>query len=270
MGKPSVFTFIKRISPMLISVAVLLLLSGCTAAPQPTTDSASAGWFTQVFVNPFSYLITFIASLFRGNYGLSIILMTLLIRLALMPLMMKQYRNQMVMKEKMNVIQPELKKIQEKYKNKKKDPEAQKRMQQEMMKLYQKHEFNPMAIGCLPMLIQLPILMGFYYAIKNSPEISTHSFLWFNLGSTDAIMPLIAAFVYFVQFKASQIGMDTAQQKQMAMMGYLSPLMIGFFSFNAPAALPLYWSVSGLFLIFQTMLSKRLYKQHHDLPATSK
>jgi YidC/Oxa1 family membrane protein insertase len=143
-------------------------------------------------------------------------------------------------------------------------------MQQEMMQLYQKHEFNPMAIGCLPMLIQLPILMGFYFAIKNSPEIETHSFLWFNLGHTDMIMPLVAAFIYFVQFKVSQVGIDSQQQKQMAMLGYISPLMIGLFSFNAPAALPLYWSAGGLFLIFQTLLFKRLYKQNEALPSISK
>ncbi|MFC7441757.1 membrane protein insertase YidC [Laceyella putida] len=269
MGKSSVFTFIQRYSNVLIAVAVLLLLSGCQPAAQPT-DADASGWFTQIFVSPFSHLIKFFASLFDGNYGLSIILMTILVRLALMPMMMKQYRNQLVMKEKMNVIQPELKKIQEKYKNKQKDPEAQKRMQQEMMQLYQKHEFNPMAIGCLPMLIQLPILMGFYYAIKNSPEITTHSFLWFNLGQTDMIMPLVAAFVYYVQFKVSQVGIDPQQQKQMALLGYMSPLMIGLFSFNAPAALPLYWSVGGLFLIFQTLISKRLYKQNEALPSISK
>jgi YidC/Oxa1 family membrane protein insertase len=269
MGKSSVFTFIQRYSTVLIGVAVLLLLSGCQATVQPT-DADSSSWFTQIFVSPFSHLIRFFASLFDGNYGLSIILMTILVRLALMPMMMKQYRNQLVMKEKMNVIQPELKKIQEKYKNKQKDPEAQKRMQQEMMQLYQKHEFNPMAIGCLPMLIQLPILMGFYFAIKNSPEIKTHSFLWFNLGHTDMIMPLVAAFIYFVQFKVSQVGIDSQQQKQMAMLGYISPLMIGLFSFNAPAALPLYWSAGGLFLIFQTLLFKRLYKQNEALPSISK
>lgn len=269
MGKSSVFTFIQRYSTALFGITVLLLASGCQANVQPT-NADSSGWFTQIFVSPFYHLISFFASLFDGNYGLSIILMTVLVRLVLMPMMIKQYRNQLVMQEKMSVIQPQLKKIQEKYKNKQKDPEAQKRMQQEMMQLYQKHEFNPMAIGCLPILVQFPILMGFYSAIRNSPEIARHSFLWFNLGNTDMIMPLVAAFVYFVQLKVSQVDIHSQQQKQMAMLGYLSPIMIGLFSFSAPAALPLYWSVGGLFLIFQTLLFKRLYKQKEAVPSVSK
>lgn len=269
MQKTSVFISIQKYGTVLIGVAVLLLASGCQAAVQPT-DTDSSGLFTQIFVSPFYHLIRFFASVFDGNYGLSIILMTILVRLILMPLMIKQYGNQLVMKEKMSVIQPQLKKIQEKYKNKQKDPEAQKRMQQEIMQLYQKHEFNPMAMGCLPVLIQFPILIGFYSAIRNSPEIARHSFLWFNLGHTDMILPLVAAAVYFVQLKVSQVDMHSPQQKQMAMLGYLSPVMIGLFSFSAPAALPLYWCVSGLFLIFQTLVLKRLYKQNEAVSSVSK
>lgn len=201
--------------------------------------------FDSIFVQPFVKSISFFGQLFHGNYGLSIILMTVLVRLALMPLMMKQYKDQLKMKEKMALIQPELKKLQEKYKNKTKDPAAQQKMQQEMMALYQKHGFNPLSMGCLPMLIQLPILIGFYYAIKGSEEIASHSFLWFNLGKTDPILPIIAAAIYYLQFKVSQIGINPEQQKQMAFFGFLSPLMIGIFSFSAPAALPLYWAVGG-------------------------
>ncbi|WP_370622093.1 membrane protein insertase YidC [Bacillus sp. JCM 19034] len=136
--------------------------------------------------------------------------------------MLKQSKNQLAMREKMNVIQPELKELQEKYKDKK-SPEEQQQYQKEMLELYTKHQFNPIAsMGCLPMLIQFPILIGLYYAIMRTPEIAEHSFLWFNLGETDMVLPLLAAFVYFVQFKVSQIGIDTKQQKQLAIIGYIS------------------------------------------------
>lgn len=157
-------------------------------------------------------------------------------------------------------MKPELDNLQEKYKEKSKDAEAQSKMQQDMFAIYKKHNFNPLSIGCLPMIIQFPILIGFYYAIQRTPEIAQHSFLWFNLGQPDLILPLVAATIYFIQFKVSQVGNDiTQQQKQIAMIGYLSPIMMGLFSYTVSAALPLYWATGGLFLILQTLISKKLY-----------
>lgn len=266
MEQSSVFTFFKRFGILAIIVG-LLFLSGCQASSEPI-DANTAGVFNHYVVYPFSYLIKFFASLFDGNYGLSIILMTLIIRVALMPLMMKQYKNQMLMREKMSVIQPEMNDLKEKYKDKK-DPESQQKFQREMMQLYQKHNFNPItSMGCLPMLIQFPILIGFYYAIMRTPEIAEHSFLWFSLGDTDFILPFIAGAVYLVQFKISQIGMDTQQQKQLAVLGYITPVIMGIFSFSVPAALPLYWSVGGIFLILQTLISKAVYKQGQTVGET--
>ena len=182
-----------------------------------------------------------------------------LVIIVLMPLMLKQSNNSFQMRDKMAVMKPELDELQATYKDKS-DRDSQKELQQETMKLYQKHKFNPVAsTGCLPMIVQFPILIGFYYAIRSTQEIAAHSFMWFNLGQPDFIMPFVAAAIYFFQFKVTQIGVDPKQKKQMAFMGILSPLMIGFISFNAPAALPFYWTVGGTFLIFQQLLSKKLY-----------
>ncbi len=139
------------------------------------------------------------------------------------------------------------------------------------MGLYQKHGVNPLNMGCLPMLIQMPILMGFYYAIKNSHEIATHSFLWFNLGEANIAMAIIAGAIYYLQSKISLQQMPEEQQKQMKMMTMISPIMILFISFSAPAALPLYWSIGGLFLIGQSWILNRLYhKQPETIPAQVK
>ncbi|SES40127.1 membrane protein insertase YidC [Salipaludibacillus aurantiacus] len=261
MEKNSVFTRLKKYSPIvLIGVLLLLTLSGCQANMEPI-DAETAGVFNHYVIYPFSFAIKFLAGIFNGNYGLSIIFMTFLLRLALMPLMMKQHKNQLFMREKMAVIQPEMDEIKAKFKDKNSAEDKQK-MQKEMMALYEKHNFNPLtSMGCLPMLIQFPILIGFYYAIMRTPEIAQHNFLWFNLGATDMILPFVAAAVYFVQFKVSQIGIDSAQQKQLAMLGYVTPAIMGVFSFNVAAALPLYWSVGGLFLIFQTVLFKWIYRE---------
>ncbi|PIB62389.1 OxaA precursor, partial [Pseudomonas sp. 2822-17] len=133
-------------------VVLMLSLAGCGATNEPI-DKDTAGFFNHYVVYPFSFSIKFFAELFNGDYGLSLVLMTLIIRLCLLPLMMKQSKNQIIMREKMSVIQPEMKEIQDKYKDKK-DQQSQQNLQKEMMTLYQKHNFNPItSMGCLPMLI---------------------------------------------------------------------------------------------------------------------
>lgn len=106
----------------------------------------------------------------------------------------------------------------------------------------------------------MPILTGFYYAIRGSEEIAAHRFLWFSLGHPDLIITIIAGVIYYFQFKVSQSTMPAAQQQQMKFLGLLSPLMIVIFSISAPAALPLYWAVGGTFLILQTWLSRKVYQ----------
>ncbi|MUV38631.1 Membrane protein insertase YidC [Lentibacillus sp. JNUCC-1] len=260
MQHSSIFTLVKKYG--LIGLLLLLVLTGCTDLNEPI-NSDTEGWFNHYFVYTFSVLIKGLAHFLNDSYGLAIIIITLLIRLAVMPFMLKQTRSSLEMQDKMKFIKPELDEIQKKYKGKK-DKESQMKMQQETMQLYQKHNFNPLAsmAGCLPMLIQFPILIGFYYAIRKTPEIATHNFLWFNLGETDLLLTALAVIIYFLQFRVSQIGLDPQQKKQMAMIGLISPIMIGFVSLNAPAALPLYWAVGGLFIIVQTLISKRIFLAH--------
>lgn len=255
----------KPILIMLIGVIPIIVLSGCSTASQSISINAdSPGIFNHYFIYPFSILIKFFANALHGDYGLSIVMMTFIIRLAIMPLMMIQTKKQMDMKEKMAVLQPELTALKEKYKNDV-SADAKKQQQVEMMQLYQKHQFNPLNMGCLPMLIQWPITLAFYYAIRRTPEIAAHDFLWFSLGETDMILPLIAAAVYYVQFRVSQSVSAQYQQNQnnqnnqMAFIGLLSPIMMGVFSFTMPAALPLYWAVGGIFIIVQTIILNKMY-----------
>jgi len=226
-----------------------------------------SNFFQTVLVNNFTNAIHGIAMVFNGNFGLSIILLTLIIRLILLPLMLKQYKNQQQMKEKMEILKPELDEIQAKIK-KTKDSKEQQKLQQDMFGLYKKHGVNPLSVGCLPMLIQMPILMGFYYAIKGSEEIASHSFLWFSLGESDIWITALAGLVYYLQYKVSMSNVTREQQQQMKMMGLLSPIMIVMFSFSAPAALPLYWTVGGIFLILQSLLGKWLYQSNATLLPT--
>ncbi|MBR2565728.1 MAG: membrane protein insertase YidC [Paenibacillus sp.] len=257
-----------RIFALIAILIAVMLLAGCSNNLSEI-NSSTPGFFNHYIVFPLSYLIQHIASAFHGSYGVSIIAITLVIRLGLLPLMMRQAKSQQGTRVIMNAMKPELDALKKKYEGKNDLTDRQK-MSEETMALYKKHKFNPLNIGCLPLLIQLPILSGIYTAIRLTPEISSHSFLWFKLGAPDYVLAVIVAVIYLIQAKVSQANMAPEQRKQFAIVGYISPLMMAFFSLSAPAAMPLYWTVGGSFLILQTMLFRKLYPVEHPQETASK
>ena len=229
-------------------MSVLFLLTGCTETNVEIT-SESQGFWNEYIVYPISLLITKIAELFGGNYGWGIIGITVLVRLILLPLMIKQTKST----KAMQAIQPEMQKLKEKYASK--DAATQQKLQQETMALFQKHGVNPLA-GCLPLLVQMPILIGIYHAIMRTKAIAADSFLWFDLGDKDPyfILPLVAGATTFLQQKMMMAGQEN--NPQMAMMLWMMPIMIVVFAINFPAALSLYWVVGNVFMIVQTYFIK--------------
>lgn len=204
-------------------------------------------------------------------YAITIIIMTILFRLITLPLNLSQTKQS----KKMNDLQPELKKIQEKYKS---DPETQNR---KMMELYQKHNYNPMS-GCLPLLIQFPILIAFYnvirepikYVFKNPEAYAAiqKNFLWLSdLEVPDPIiwgLPLLAALTTFLQSKVMMGNMpsDPKMQSSQNMMNIFMPIMIFMMSRSFPSGLALYWVVGNVFQIIQTLLTnKRLDKNKEEM-----
>jgi len=258
MGENNILTAFKKYGAVVLAISILVLLTGC--GDFSPVDESSTGLFTEYIVYPFSLLIKAIARVFNGSYGLSIILITIGIRLIILPFMVKQQKQSKLSQEKMKVIKPEMDEIQKKYQDKR-DMDDQLAMQRELNELYQKHNFNPvkMMSGCLPMIIQMPFLIGFYYAIRRTSEIGEQPFLWFNLGETDLILVGLAVAVYFLQARVSLVGLEQKQQGAMGMMVYISPIMIGIVSLSMPAALPLYWTIGGLFMVIQTQSLKNTY-----------
>lgn len=243
---------------MLVAFGALLVLSGCSLDPSQNQD----GFFNVYLIRPFASVIKFFASFFDGSYGIAIIITTIIIRAIIMPLNLRTAKAQMEMQSKMAIAKPEIDDIQARVKRAT-TKEEQVKIQQEMAVVYQKYNINPLQMGCLPMIIQMPILMAFYYAIRGSEAIATHTFLWFNLGQPDTYLAIIAGLVYVIQYYVSMIGYTPEQKKQMKVMGLISPAMILFISFSAPSALALYWAVGGLFLAGQTLLTKKLYMNKH-------
>lgn len=230
---------------ILLLVGAILLLTGCTEINEPI-DADSEGIWNQYFVYPLSLLIKYFADLFNGSFGWSIVVVTLIIRVILLPLNIKQIKSS----QAMQAVQPELKELQEKYSSK--DAKTQQKLQEETMKLFQKHGVNPFA-GCLPIFIQMPILIAMYHAIMRTSEIKAGAFLWFSLGSPDYVLPIIAGVATFIQQKLMMAGTSAAQNPQLAAMLYLMPIMITVFAFFFPAALALYWVVGNIFMVVQTL-----------------
>ncbi len=188
-----------------------------------------------------------------GNYGVAIILLTLGIRILLFPLM----HTSTVSMRKMAKVQPKVKEIQAKYKKKKSDPQARAKMNQEMMALYKEEGVNPMA-GCLPLLVQLPLLWALYKLFLSAIELRHAPFmLWItDLSAKDPLYVtpiLMTATMWLQQRLAPQAG-DPQQQRLMRMM----PLIFGIMFLQFPAGLVLYWLANNVITIIQQEITLHL------------
>ncbi|WKY47748.1 YidC/Oxa1 family membrane protein insertase [Eubacteriaceae bacterium ES3] len=198
-----------------------------------------------------------------GNYGVSIIVFTIIVKLLLLPLNIKQTKS---MKD-MQRLQPELQKLNKKYKNNKE------KLNEETLKLYKVYKVNP-AAGCLPLLLQFPILIGLYGTLR-APETWVFSngmidsvnmsFLWIdNLNSPDPIyvLPILAALFTFISQKFtmanSSMNPDDPNAKTQKVMLYMMPIMIGYISIRLPAGVALYWVVQNIFTFVQQFVMMRI------------
>jgi YidC/Oxa1 family membrane protein insertase len=233
----------------LLPLGLILLLAGCSTTNKDGSIrliNPENGFWDRFFVGPLSEFLNIIANIFWGSYGISILVVTIIVRLVVLPLTLKQYKSS----KAMQALQPELAKLKEKYKD---EPQKQ---QEETMKLFQQNNVNPMA-GCFPIFIQMPVLMGLYHAIFRNPEIANHTFLWLQLGTKDLwVLPTIAALTTFLQSKLmpKQPG---PQANMMQTIMLIFPVMIFFMSRSFPAALPLYWIYTNTFTIVQNLIIYR-------------
>ena len=174
-----------------------------------------------------------------GNFGVSIIVVTILIKIALLPLTLKQDKSMKEMKK----IQPELEKI-------KKDYAHDKQMLNiKTMELYKEHKVNPLG-GCLPLLLQLPILFALFGVLRNGIIPKDSSFLWLKLSVPDQfyILPVLNGAVSFLQQKLMGSADSNPQMKNMM---YVFPIMMIMFSLKMPSGLQLYWLTSSILAVVQ-------------------
>ncbi len=183
------------------------------------------------------------------NYGLAIILLTIMVRVVTTPLTMKQMRSM----ERMRALQPKLQELKEKY------PDDRQKQSEEMMQLYRREGVNPLG-GCLPMLLQLPVFIGLFYALRSSIDLRQAPFVgWIDdLSSPDVlfdlpgigiplrVLPLIMGATMVLQQKITPTQVDPAQAK---MMMTVMPVMMTVLFYQFPSGLVLYWMVSNVLAI---------------------
>jgi membrane protein insertase, YidC/Oxa1 family, C-terminal domain len=190
-----------------------------------------------------TFLYSLTASIGFPSYGLAIIIMTIIVKLILYPLTAKQISSTKAMMD----LQPKMKAIQEKYKNDKV------LLNQKLAELYKDQGINPLA-GCLPLLVQMPIMIGIFYGIRDFSYVGPNNFLWIqNISQPDPlfILPVLSALTTFIQSKQSMPDTSSAQNKIML---YFMPIFIGYISFQFPAGLVLYWVIMNLMQIGQQAL----------------
>ncbi|MFO3701578.1 membrane protein insertase YidC [Staphylococcus felis] len=242
-------------------VGVVLLLAGCDYSKSENRN----GFFYNTFVQPMDNLIHWLGNHLDNNYGLAIIIIVLVVRIVLLPFMLSNYKNMHMMREKMKIAKPEITEAQEKVKRAR-TPEDKMAANQEMMKVYKKYNLNPAAtmLGCLPLILQMPIIMGLYFVLKypSGGGITKYSdFLWFQLDKPDIWITIIAGVLYFFQAFVSLSNMPQEQRQMGYMMMIISPIMIIWISYSSAAALGLYWSVSAAFLVIQTYIANKVYSK---------
>ena len=189
-----------------------------------------------------------------GSWGWAIILLTIVVRLFMMPLTFRQFRSAQSMQQ----LQPKIKELQRKFKNDKR------KLQEETMKLYQEYRVNPFS-SCLPLVIQLPIFICLYYAIRGTPEIKTASFLFIpSLGE-----PWLPLFIFYIitQMVSTELMMTPETEPQQKWIMRAMPVFFIFVLYRFPAGLMLYWVTTNLWTIGQQIIIKRTAPKHQLQPA---
>ncbi len=257
----------KRLLAALALVTVFaLVLSGCatqtTQKPTPISHNSSNWWDAWV-VYYLSQFVLWIAKVCGGSYGWAIIIFTVIIRVILLPLNAVQINST----RKMQEIQPELKALQEKYSSK--DLETRNKLNEETQKLYKEAGVNPYA-GCLPMVIQLPVMWALYQAIWRTPEMQNGKFLWMDLGKPDPyyILPILATVFTFLSSYIATLSVPKSSQTTMTkMMSYVMAIMVGIWAIGFQSAISLYWVISNLFQVGQTLVLQNPFKYRKEQEA---
>ncbi len=280
---------------ILFSLVLLVVAAGCANYVDPETKKTAEefiiysstsfsevwneGWFAAIFIWPMSQLINWVGGL-TNDAGIAIIVATVLINAILAVFSIKSQ----IAQQKMQMIQPEMTRIQNKYEGKT-DQNSKMRMANEMQELYAKHNVNPFS-SIIGMLVQFPVIIAIYYAVQRADIVVRGTFMGVDLtqtpleGLSSGAYPLVVIFVLMIIFQYLSIKVpgwlaekkkreshiktkDYANKQsgpdQMKMMSIVSTVMIGFIGFTWPTAMSFYWMVSSIVRILQNIIVNKFF-----------
>ena len=244
---------IKRIALSIMGVAMLLVLTGCVQVDKATGQPTGFIWNT--IGAPMAEAIKYFATDKGLGFGVAIIIVTIIVRLIILPLGIYQSWKATLHSEKMNA----LKHVLEPHQTRLKEATTQEEKleaQQALFAAQKEHGISMFGgVGCFPILIQMPFFSAIYFAAQHTEGVSEASFLGIALGSPSWILIACAGVLYYVQSLLSLHGVeDETQREQLKKMIYMSPLMIVMFSVFSPASVTLYWVVGGFMMILQQFI----------------
>ena len=197
-------------------------------------------------IDPLQAILSWIHDNLGVSWAVSIILLTVFVRIVLIPLTVKQYTSMRAMQK----LQPKIKELQAKHKDDKQ------KLNEEMMKFYRENKVNPFG-SCLPLLLQMPIFMALYFMLVNQPFETDNSFLWIsNIKDPDTILVVL----YMASQLLSSRLLTTTVDKSQQMMMYLMPLVFGviFLFTQFPAGVLIYWVTTNIWTIAQQIVVMRI------------
>ena len=244
---------IKRIALSVMGVAMLLVLTGCVQVDKATGQPTGFIWNT--IGAPMAEAIKYFANDQGLGFGLGIIIVTIIVRLIILPLGIYQSWKATLHSEKMNA----LKHVLEPHQTRLKEATTQEEKleaQQALFAAQKEHGISMFGgVGCFPILIQMPFFSAIYFAAQHTEGVSEASFLGIALGSPSWILIACAGVLYYIQSLLSLHGVeDETQREQLKKMIYMSPMMIVMFSIFSPASVTLYWVVGGFMMILQQFI----------------
>lgn len=244
---------IKRFAFSAMGVAMLLVLTGCVNVDKTTGQPTGVIWNT--FGAPMAEAIKYFANDKGLGFGVAIIIVTIIVRLIILPLGIYQSWKATLHSEKMNA----LKHVLEPHQTRLKEATTQEEKleaQQALFAAQKEHGISMFGgVGCFPLLLQMPFFSAIYFTAQHTEGVAQASYLGIPLGSPSMILAACAGVLYYLQSLLSLHGVeDQTQRDQIKKMAYVSPVMIAGFSLISPASVTLYWVVGGFMMILQQFI----------------
>lgn len=251
--------FRKYIGLIAICLAVMLIVTACAqsgGANKPPTGFIY-GSIYKFIGKPMQNIMLYFSNIIGGanGAGWAIILMTLVVRMILLPLMLNQQKKSTTQQEKMSRLQPQMKLIQDTMKRKDLNQDQQMTLAGWQRELYSKNHLSLTGgIGCLPLIIQFPIMIGIYDAVMYSKSLASSSFFGISLSSRSISVTILATIFAFAQGYLSLVGIPQEQKKQMQSMMLMNPITTLFICLSVSGSVALYWAAGNFFSIVQQLL----------------